>query len=293
MRIKSIILTIFLASTFIAAAQKENPDTIVGIFNPSNVTVITKANGEQVVTITITDSQENITDFQSVTKDIPSFFDLTIPKRWNLEKLFKKKPKRYNRSYVSTDFFKGLYAGGIIPISNSSSINNGWEIGLSSFVRGEVGMTGRGPSVSIGAGFGWEILNVDHGYILKKEDGRLLLDLAPEGSRNIRSKIKNFHFTVPITLNLPMSRKFGIGLVGELHLNTYTTASSSWETGDGYKLKSSIKGLHQRIATIDMKAILGWYNGIGIYVNYSPMHKWLEGYGPDYKTLSVGASLLF
>lgn len=292
MYIKALITAICLAATLSAAAQTEHPDTIVGIYDPSYVTVITKSDGTQIVTISITDNA-NDSDVPFDSNIFPSFFDLTKPKRWNLDRLFTKKRKKNRHSVVYTEGFKGLYAGGIIPLGEDSPVRSGWEIGLSSLIRGEWSTGRRGPSVCVGAGFGWEILNMDHGCILEKVDGRLTVTSAPEGSRKIQSRIKNFHFNVPLTLNLPMSSSFGLTLTGELHLNTYTTASSSWRNENGNKVSSSFKGLHQRIATIDMKACLGWYNAIGVYVNYSPMKKWMDGYGPEYKTLSVGASLNF
>lgn len=292
MYIKALITAICLTATLSAAAQTVLTDTIVGIYDPSNVTVVTKSDGRQIVTISIIDNADD-QNLSADTGMLPSFFDLTKPKRWNLDKLFTKKPRNNNRNIVDTEGLKGLYAGGIIPMGEDSPIKNGWEIGLSSLIRGEWSAGWNRPSVSIGAGFGWEILNMDRGCILEKVNGRLLVATAPEGSRKINSRIKNFHFTVPLTLNLPMGGSFGLSLTGELHLNTYTTASSSWRTENGNKVSYSLKGLHQRIATIDMKACLGWFNEIGVYVKYSPMDKWMDGYGPEYKTLSVGASFNF
>ncbi len=291
MNIRKIFTTLFITASIYAAAQnKTTPDTIVGIINPADVTVITKTDGKQVITISVIDN-DDMSDMSTDASSIPSFFDFTQPKRWNLNRLLSTNTRRYRRSYVNTEYFRGFYAGGIIPLGSNSPVKTGWEIGLSNFVRGEWSGGSKYPSVSIGAGFGWEILNMDRGCILEKMYGRLMVVPAPEGSRKIKSRIKNFHFTVPLSLKLPLSRSFGLTLTGELHLNTYTTASSSWRMENGSKVSNSMKGLHQRIATIDMKAALGWFNSIGVYVNYSPMKKWIDGYGPEYKTLSVGATI--
>ena len=136
MYIKALITAICLTAALSSAAQTVLTDTIVGIYDPSNVTVVTKSDGRQIVTISIinNDADQDLSDDTSM---FPSFFDLTKPKRWNLDKLFIPKKRNHRHSTVNTEGFKGLYAGGIIPLGEDSPIKNGWEIGLSSLIRGE------------------------------------------------------------------------------------------------------------------------------------------------------------
>ena len=99
---------------------------------------------------------------------------------------------------------------------------------------------------------------------------------------------------MPFTIEQPIgSRGFSISAGAELHLNTYTTASVKTELISGEKVTNTYKGLHQRIATIEFTGMLGWTPGVAVYVRYAPFNPFIDGYGPDYKTISVGGMLYF
>lgn len=284
-----------------SAAQSELPDTLAVFDSSENVTIDISDKGRRTVTVVRrTDTKETRQTYTICEVDSSESF-IDSPRGWNIAKLLKqnrKQRKERKRSHVYTDGLVGVYAGGVIPTGSHFPITGGWEIGVKNLVAG-VWSAGAGlPSVSLGAGFGWRVMTVGHGNILHGQNGILTPTPATEGTHDHHSSIEHFHFIVPLTVNLPIHKQFALSVAGELHLNTYSTASSSWTVTDGpggkpHKEQWDYKGLHQRIATVDCTAAIGWREAMGVYVTWSPMRPWQKGYGPQYKTLSVGAIINF
>lgn len=240
------------------------------------------------VTTTTTTTTETVTVIKG---DVEPMIDGINPGRWDLSRLFNKASKsRRSSTKIGSS---GIYAGGLIPVGSHAGITGGWEIGYNNLLCAEWSSGSGLPKVSIGAGFGWEFQNVGHSNILTCQNGVLAIAPAPEKAHDVSSRIKHFHFTVPLCVFIPMDGSFGLSLSGELHLNTYTTASSQWRLDNSEHVKHSFKGLHQKIATVDLTATIGWRNTIGFYVTYAPMNPWMDGYGPQYKTIATGATLTF
>lgn len=291
MNCKSIIIatSLIISSWSAAMAQEEQPDTILILNNPASVSVQFR-DGVKIITLTpdIPTEAEPANDYPGA-----SFFNLGNQRHWSVSNLFSDKKKTKSRSYTSTNGLQGLYAGGLISTDGDPAIKNGWEIGISNIIQGRWS-AGRGkPMAMIGLGLGWQRINVGNGLILSADHGILSLTSLPEGCHDLKSKIKTFHFTVPLAVVLPFSQSIGLTLGGELHLNTYTTATASWTNENSKHIKKSMKGLHQRMATIELKGSLGWTNGVAVYASYSPMKKWKAGYGPEYKTIAIGATVAF
>ena len=123
----------------------------------------------------------------------------------------------------------------------------------------------------------------------------MLLDMIDYAFRNRACRppiwfcnlVRSLHITVPFTIEQPIgSHGFSISAGAELHLNTYTTASVKTELISGEKVTNTYKGLHQRIATVEFTGMLGWTPGVAVYVRYAPFNPFIDGYGPDYKTIS-------
>jgi len=284
-----------------AAAQNEQPDTLAVFDSSENVTINISPNGRRTVTVVSRTATKDTRQTYTISEidSTESFID--SPRGWNIAKLLKQDRRQRRdrrRSKVYTDGLLGIYAGGVIPAGTHFPVTGGWEIGIKNVVAG-VWSAGRGlPSVSIGAGFGWRILSVGHGNILYGQNGILTAAPAPEGTHDLRSSMTHFHFTVPLTVNVPICKRFAAAVAAELHLNTYSTASSSWTVTDGatgktHKEQWDFKGLHQRIATIDWTATIGWREAAGLYLTWSPTRIWKKGYGRQYTSLSVGAIVNF
>lgn len=294
-RLTTTIATAILLS-LAASAQTEAPDTVAIFEGNGNLTITTTSGGGKVITFSepTADGRMRTNTYTIDNTSRPRFFDGATPSRWDISKILNRNERRAERRpRTATTGAVGIYAGGLIPTGSHGAITGGWEIGVNNLIMGEW-LPGRGlPSLAIGLGFGWEMQTVGHGAILNSEHGRLFTLPAPTGIHDVKSRIRRFHFTIPLTVTIPIHRKFQMTLSPELHLNTYTTASASFSDNDGRHTSLSFKGLHQKIATVDLTAGLGFREAIGVYVTYSPMKPWKEGYGPQYHTIAVGASLNF
>lgn len=276
-----------------AAAQTEAPDTIAAFDNPTSVTITDRPDGTQTVTVTWLNPKGEKTAFQytvSGPEGQSSFIDNR--RGWNLNRLLSSRtPGRHQK--VTTGWMQDIYAGALIPTGDHGIVTGGWEIGVNNIVCG-IWQPGRNSAwLSLGAGLGWEIQTVGHGYTLYKDNGALVMAPHQEGHYDYRTNINRFHFTVPLSAGIPLSGSFCLKITGELHLNSYVTASSSWKMPDNVKASYSFKGLHQKIVTADITGAIGWRDGIGVYVTYSPMNPFKKGYGPEYKTIAIGGYINF
>lgn len=189
-----------------------------------------------------------------------------------------------------------IYAGAAIPTGKSASgIVTGWEIGVREIAAAEIRPRKNGTAFRLGAGLGWRVMNVDKSLTMRVSE-RQCLEIVPADPAAAKAggQISTFHITVPFTIEQPIgSHGFSISAGAELHLNTYTTASVKTELISGEKVTNTYKGLHQRIATVEFTGMLGWTPGVAVYVRYAPFNPFIDGYGPDYKTISVGGMLYF
>ncbi|MCM1029286.1 MAG: hypothetical protein NC342_06725 [Pseudoflavonifractor sp.] len=287
------------ASPISASAQSQSPDTIA-VFNQANEVTITNSPAGNTVTIVEKNAIGVETRHTFTVSDGLSNPFINSPKGWNITRLFqsRQKVKSPARPHSRVDGARGIYAGGLIPIGSHGPVTGGWEIGVKNLIMGEW-IAGRGlPSLSIGAGFGWKFQTVGHGFALYSQEGALCIMPRPDGVNDLSSRIKSFHLTIPITLTIPLHGKFAAALSGELHLNTYTTASTSWSMTDPTsrateRTKINYKGLHQKIATLELSAAIGWTDALGAYISWAPFNPFKKGYGPEYKTLAVGATINF
>lgn len=298
------IITTFIAAAatcIMASAQAEQPDTIAVFDNSQQVSIDTDSDGSR--RVTISSRTEKTTTQYSYSFSQPDTVEPFIdsPRGWDIGQILERHRRlraEKRQTKVYTDGMLGIYAGGVIPIGDHGAVTGGWEIGFKNIIAGVWSAGKSRPSISLGLGAGWRIQNIGHGHILNSRNGVLSVVPVPEGARRPESSIKSFHFIVPLTLYVPIHGDFTISFAGELHLNTYTKASASWHIDNGpggkaYQEKWDFKGLHQRIATVDYTACIGWREALGVYVTWSPMRPWKDGYGPQYKTLSVGASVNF
>lgn len=226
--------------------------------------------------------------------DEKSIWDIETP----FSRLFNlKNPARrsrcHDRQTTATIGFKNMYIGASNPSGGADDgMKSSLEIGVANVIGGE---WRPGPTTSflLGLGFGFSRTGLEKTVTVEKENGALVLRPAPDGVKTIKGHIQNFHFTIPLMLTQKVAGSFGISLGAEMHLNTYTTAMSKYTEADGCQVKMSVKGLHQRMITPSLVAILGWVDNAGIYLRYNPCNPWKEGYGPDYQTFGIGLSLAF
>lgn len=292
------ILTI-ASITLTAQAQNEKPDTLAVYDQTDKVTIDVNSRGDRSVTVTKRQGSKTTRHTYTTGSSGNGSPIIDSPRGWDIGRLLNSRRQHHdNRPRSYTSGMMDIYAGGTIPVGSHGAITGGWEIGIKNIICGVWSAGKKRPSISLGAGLGWRMQTVGHGTRLDLVEGRLLVLPAFDHTFNLRNSIRTFHFTVPVKVVIPTSDSFALALAAELHLNTYTTASSSYDITDElshktHHIKSSFKGLHQSIATVDYTATIGWREALAVYVTFSPMHPWKGGYGPQYKTLSVGGVINF
>ncbi len=288
-------ITTLLTLSFSANAQTEGPDTISA---KTTIEEITITSGKRVSVMEISENSDTTCYTYIVTGENTGPVFLS-PQGWDVGRLFRPRKSRRGRnpwSKITTEGFKGVYAGGLIATGDHFPVTGGWEFGVKNVIALSIGADSGLPSLSIGAGLGWKFQTVGHGFVLGSSNGHLYLTPTPENSYNSSSRMRHFHFTIPISLHIPFHKTFGLDLGGELHLNSYSTATSTWDAlspteGMIGKQKWIFKGLHQRVATFEVYGAIGWSDYVSAYFSWAPVNPWRNGCGPQYHTFGIGAIL--
>lgn len=232
-------------------------------------------------------AQENVKSIWDVETPFSKILSLQNKKSDDRQPTHRKRKLRHQADYG----FKNIYVGGFMPYDGAEGIKSSWEIGVANVYAGAWRFS-RSFNISLGAGFGFSRLNIGNGMQLTKEDGALILSPKTEDVVKTSGRISNFHLAIPLMLNLSLGG-LGISAGGELHLNTYATASTTYTMADGRNYKSNLKGLHQRFITPSLVAIVGIAEGIGVYYRVNPVSAWKSADGPDYRSNAVGVSIYF
>lgn len=196
----------------------------------------------------------------------------------------------YNQSRI--EYVHDLYVGATRSNSAPSGVGNGWEIGVSRLVDFVYQPVKHGTRFSVGAGFGWRVVNTESGYEWAYNLKRI--SLRQGDSERIKGNVNWFHLSVPVFITQPIGGGgFAVALGAEYHLTTYAGASTKVNNNNGVSTKIKYTDLQQRMSTVEVVGYVGWQDAAGIYVRYAPMAQFIGGYGPSFKTVSVGVSFAF
>lgn len=283
---------IIITSAITSSARTAGTDTVT-VIDTAGKTTVAQKQGKRIEVIEIVEGTDT-SRYSYVNSNDTGMTLFISPGGWDVSRLFR--PRRKTSIGFSTDGFHGIYAGGLIPIGTHAPVTGGWEIGVRNIINAQWNAGNGGPVIRLGAGLGWKFQTVGHGNVLAKEKNRLVCVAVPHNAYNSSSRMRHFHFTVPLEINIPLHKTFAINLGGELHLNTYSIATSSWDSfseqyGNIGRQKWTFKGLHQRIATFVVNASVGWTESVAAYVSWAPITPWKKGCGPQYRTLAVGATI--
>ncbi len=287
---KTIATTLTLLACAACAAAQEAPDTIASIADARELTVTRTPNGLKIVV----DGRAENPDFyyeymseyatDSTTSAGPA---LHIPILGNYIKSGNSSSTgRFPRAGVRLK--PALYAGTSIPVGNTPMLAS-FEIGLSRVADWQLRFC-NSMSLSIGAGLGYVQYAVGDGMRLDAAHQRLLLVPREEGTAKHSSRLKVFRLHFPAMLTVHLGRKASVSAGALINLNSYVPASTSYTIGNT-RTQQTFKDLHQRILTADITAEAYTPCGLGIYVRYSQQGLFRTGWGPDFKTVSVGLTL--
>lgn len=280
---KMIVIAAVMGAAALKAVGQAPADTLITVESPAEVTV-EKKDGGTVVTVKGSASDERFNYRYSVSPDTVAdmpFFNIPFTGSQTLPD---------NRTVRELDFFRGVYAGALIPMSGPSALKTSWEVGLNQILGYRVRR--RGSDFSLGLGLGYRRIGVGKGLVTEKAGDALVLLPAPDEATDVSARIESALIQIPLLFTQRICRTFGFSFGVVANFNIYTAASMNYHIGDT-KFSKTVKGLHQRILTPDLILTVGSVNNAGVYVRWSPVKTFKSIYGPGWNTLSVGVSLAF
>lgn len=294
---RDLLLTIILIAAPVCnvmAQKPETPDTVKIIENAEKILVSRNAdttlievendngNGKELFSYSVT-----VND--SLADDYDSAIDFEIPFGIGKD---KSKHKKYSRIRTSVFFLGHPYIGQRFNYSDKGNVKNSIELGFRELIG--VGWN-RGrytPTFSIGVGFGAQRYRAQDGFAYARIGSNLIL-VPVEDDYSVKSTGLNvFNFQVPLLLTIPMGCDVRFTLGGIGCFNTYACAKTEISNGST-KIKTTYKGLQQRLFTAEAMCSLGFFDIVGVYASWSPMTLFQSPYGPQLKSWSIGATFIF
>ncbi|MDE5807180.1 MAG: hypothetical protein K2H76_03625, partial [Muribaculaceae bacterium] len=277
------IITRFLITlSFLAVIKpfiqaEERLDTIIALDSARNITV-TQTPGKARIYADFTgkDGKESFFYYtlessvnEQPLEDYDSGWSISLPYYYykrglSANSMTQILPHRSNRIMRELIIADCIYSGLRMCYNEKGAIKNSLEAG----VRNLIGLRWRrglkGPSFSIGVGFGFLHLATNMDMTFRKDGDKLILSksMQPEGEVK-GSSMDLYTIHVPLMLRQNIGRYCYFTLGGSFNLNVY--ASASMETGRN-NIDNTIryKELQQRLLTADIFASVNLF-GIGVY----------------------------
>lgn len=291
---KQILLTLTLLFPFyqIFAQTPEAPDTVKIIETADKVLIsrtddttqvdvtINKEYGKELFTYDITVNDSNDSD------DVDNI-DFELPFG-----IGKEKKKKHSRIVTSFFALGHVCLGHRFNYHDKGKIKNSMEGAFRDVIGIRWSRGAYTPSFSIGLGFGFQRYHTQDGFIFSRIGSDLAIVPVEDGYAVKASELNVMNFQVPLLFTFPIGRdvKFTAGGVGVF--NTYARAHTEVSNGTA-KIKTTYKGLQQRLFNAELMCSLGIFDIIGVYASWSPMTLFKSPYGPQLKGWSIGATVNF
>ncbi len=294
MKLSSITaLATIMSLAAATASAAETADTVAVIDNPEIIKIISRDNSKIIIVEGRRDMPGYRFRYETSVSDSAAN---ALEDLWVFNPPFaNNRPKKADKKRLSCEAGCDAYAGAVIPTAADRGFSRtGWEIGMLNLARASWRLSSIDTRLSIGIGWQFRSFNIGDGMMPVKTDGGNSLALVPipEGYSDVKSSLKTFSIQIPLTISQKIYRAFAIEVGGVAMLNTDVRGKLKWHEGD---VESSypVKGLHQRILTLDALARIGWRDNIAFYVRYSPMSQFKPHNGPQYNSVAIGLSLGF
>lgn len=190
----------------------------------------------------------------------------------------KKKESR-RKGFTPGD---GVYIGAGVPVGDTP-LGASVEVGLASLMDERISL--GNVSFTAGVGIGYSQWSLDSEMAFDTDHGRLLITAGPENAR-CTSRLRTWRVIAPLMLYYSIGRNGYIGAGTWLNFNFAASAYSSHHQGNT-TIRNTFKGLHTRALTPDL-VVTGGIKWAGIYLRYSPTSIFNDGFGPEFKAISVG-----
>jgi hypothetical protein len=302
MNVKTLIIAVIaFAITGIAKAQTvSSADTIKVIPNASQVLVTRQGNNTKVKALIPQDDgmkayqfSVNVEENESVDDTNDDIWENEIPFTLRIKSQSTDCGTSAKRKVATVFSFRNIYWGWNFIYDEKAGLKNSSEFGIGELIGVGYKPWRQGPELSIGAGFGRRRHNSSEGFVFTHEGDNLQVVPIDATANKVKSHVDVWSIHIPILLRQRIYKQFGVGIGGDINLNTYAKAKSSYTATDGIRYSESYTDLQQRTLTVDVVGFVGWLNAIGMYVRWTPMNEFKQPYGPEYKSWSLGVALNF
>lgn len=269
------------------AAAQERIDTVAAIEKPHKVMIYETAKGGVELTVNGRDSQNDFYytySSQISTDTVADDIEYRLP-------FIAKKKKRTDKVWTEWDAQVGLHYG-FVSMSGAPSgtgkMSESAELGFLNPLSFSVHIP-RLFSIDTGLGFGWKNYRLSEENRFNIDDnGQVVITGYEAGQYHRLSRLKLFYLDIPVLLHKNFGR-FAIKAGAVVNFNVHSSILTRYrmENEDNAEYKKVVKGVGQRKVTFDLMAAAG-FDGIGLYVKYSPMTVLKSSAAPEFKSLSVG-----
>lgn len=266
------------------------------VFQRPDSVVVNRAGGQ--LMIQIFGAPDNPDYFYSYEQEAPDAIDDTAEKvaadDWNFNVPIPGKKKSKGRArfeFESTGIGFGFVNAIDGPQEMDVKMARSHEIFWHEIVGVRWRPTRQGASFSTGIGIDWKNYRMT-GYTRFMKDGaNVVLEKYAEGAEPKFSRLKLFNITLPVMFHQEFGKMFEFSVGAVVNFNTYASMMTKYMLNDEERIKRD-KDIRTNKVTVDMMAMFK-IEAIGVYAKYSPMSVLDTAYGPDFKSLSVGMTLLF
>ncbi|MDE6290454.1 MAG: hypothetical protein K2M16_02875 [Muribaculaceae bacterium] len=288
----SLLLLLIIPVSSIAQTAPEPPDTVKLIDNPQKVIVSRTGDTTVIEVEKQTDCGKDLFTYNVTVEeadDSEPSFDLEIPFGIGKDREAHKCSPRLRTSVILVGHG---YLGQRFNYFDKGNVKNSIEVGFREAVGIRWSRGVYGPSFSTGIGIGTQIYHAQDGFAYAKVGSSLVLLPVESGASVKSTQLYVLNFQIPLMLTVPIGRevKFTLGAVG--CFNSYARAHTEISK-DAVKIKTTYKGLQQRLFTAELTSSIGVCDILGVYASWSPMTLFQSPYGPRLKSWSLGAVINF
>ncbi len=292
MRHLLLTLTLLFPSLYILAQTPEAPDTVKIIEKADKVLISRTDDTTQVDVTTNKEFGKDLFTYNITVNEADDSYDVD-----NIEfelpfGIGKEKKKKHSNLQTYIFGIGNIYIGQRFNYYDKGKVKNSLEAGFRDLIGMRWSRGANTPSFSIGLGIGFQRYHAQDGFMFSRIGSNLVVVPVEEGYQVKSTSLYVMNFQVPLLFTLPIGRdvKFTAGGIGVF--NTHAYAQTEITNGTS-KIKTTYKGLQQRLFTAEVMCSLGVCDILGIYASWSPMTLFKSPYGPQLKSWSIGATVNF
>ena len=304
----TILLAAAMGMATTAWAEDSAYNDSINITNPKSVKVIEK---DGKVTIEINGQKDN-DDYlysrtiepsgESVVNEENRRFGFQIPfvdRDRNDKNVVKhrndKNVVKRRRSYFSARLNLGGF-GFALPLNAPDALNfktsHTMEWNLDHLINVVYYPQGRRRThFMLGFGMQWRTYGISNMRWTRDDAGLIAYSPWDEGLHKTKSFIDSYSLTIPFMIIQPLGSEVKLSAGVKACFNLNASVHNSFTIGD-IDYTEHFGNIHHRRVTPEICGALTW-EGIGVYVNYTPCNFFKSGKGPDLKCVTIGFAIAY